>query len=348
MHRSRSCLRRAAAIFVAVGLGGAAVAAGVTWLRIEDIERQLEAQFADLHASGALDEPRAVERVELQAARAELARVLRGVQQDDNLTPAFGAPGVLSVTDTREELDVLASGLGEREHWLATLEGLPELLWEAGGEPPAPEGLERPAGYVRRPSDGLGELRALTNLISAKAFVVGQEPDGATEAGRWLARGLALARVTDSGSCIDLMVRVCMEQIILSCGEALCRIEGQDVDAIRAGMRLEFERHAGTERLAQAVRSDLRWEEHVFRENRALPSVPGHNRSAAQAKCLAKVIEWRALLGSDLDAELDRLAAASVDGELSNFRRMDYIVFQIWKLRLDRRNAFLAGGWPKS
>jgi hypothetical protein len=348
MRPARLLVRRAAAIFVAVGLGSAALAAGVKWLHIEDVERELEAQFADLHASGALDEPRIQEDLELQAARADLARVLQGVKQDDRLMPAFGAPGVLSQTDSREELDRLEAGLRERAHWLAALERLPDRLWESAGEPPAPEGLERSEGYVRRPSDGLAELRALTNLISAKAFVVGQDPDRAGEAGRWLGRGLALVRATDSGSCIDLLIRVPMEQVLLSCGEALCRMEGQDVDSIRAGMRAEFERHAEADRLVRAVRSDLRWQEYVFQDNRALPSVPGGNRAVAQSTCLAKVVEWRALLGADLDAELGRLAAAAEDRELSSFRRMDYIVFQIWKLRLDRRNTFLAGGWPKS
>lgn len=341
--RARLALSRTAALFVSVGLGGFALAAGVTWHRIEDAEARLAARFEALRASRALEEPDLHESATLVSAREDLARVLEGVKRDDGLSPAFGAPGVRSQADSPEEIERLARGLRERAEWLAALEALPDELWSAEREAPAYYGVERPEGWTRRPSDGLSELRAVTNLIATQAFVVGQDPDGAADAGRWLARGLALLRATDSGSTIDMMIRTPMEQNLLTCAEALCALDGQDSEAIRAPMRAEFLRHAERDRLAACVRSDLRFQELQFQENRELsPVTESGDRRHAQIECAALVDAWCDLLESDLDAELPRLAGLAEAPDLDVFRRMHYLGFQIWKLRLDRRDAFLA------
>jgi hypothetical protein len=246
-------------------------------------------------------------------------------------------------TDSPEEIERLTQGLRERSEWLDALEALPDELWSAEREAPAYYGVELAEDWTRRPSDGLSELRAVTNLIATQAFVVGQDPDRAAEAGRWLARGLALLRATDSGSTIDMMIRTPMEQNLLTCAEALCVIEGQDTEAIRAPMRAEFLRHAERDRLAASVRSDLRFQELQFRQNLELsPVTESGDRRRAQVECAAMVDAWCELLHVDLEAELPRLAGLAEDPDLNVFRRMNYLGFQVWKLRLDRRDDFLA------
>ena len=72
-----------------------------------------------------------------------------------------------------------------------------------------------------------------------------------------------------------------------------------------------------------------------------LPGPAG--RQAAQEKCLASVREWRALLRLELDAELQRLAEANRDSDLLILERVQYTQFGVWRLRNERRDAFLAG-----
>ena len=319
------------------GLGGAGLAAGITWLRIDHVERQLEAEFAELGSRGLLVQPSTAEGDEQRAARETLADLLVAVAPDGSTYPLFGTPGMLQEASPEE----LRLGLERRAGWYAAVEALPAVLWSAAGEPRAPEGGERPQGYVRRPSDSMGALREATNHLCAMAWHVGQDPRRTAEAGRWLARGIALARATDSGSHMDLQLRVMMEQIVLERAERLSAIEGVDRDVLLRDVREELARWDERDRLARALESDLRWLEWQFQSVRTRGI--GTERLVLQRDALAQVRAWRALLADDPQGRLPELAARLEDRSLPDSRRLDHVLFASWQQRGERVAAVLAG-----
>lgn len=327
----------AVAGLAAFGLGGAALAAGAMGLRIERVERELAAEFVELRARGVLAQPPAPESDALRAARGVLARLLEDVTPDGSEHALFGTPGMIrSVT-----LAELGRGLELREDWYAALDALPEALWSAASEPRPLEGTGRTRDEARRPSDSLGALREATNHLCARAWYVAHDPRRTAEAGHWLARGIALARVTDSGSHMDLLLRVVMEQILLDRAERIAELEGLDKELLLRDVRRELARGDERERLALVLQSDLRWLEHHFEVYRTRDL--GAERLTEQRRVLEQVRDWRALLGSNLQARLPELAARLENRSLSDPCRLDHRVFASWHERGERIDRFLAG-----
>lgn len=327
----------AVAGLAAFGIAGSGLAFGITWLRIDLVEERIEVEFAELHGSGALARPPEVESDELGAAREELGRLLMEVTPDRSESRPFGTPGMIRSATLAE----LGRGLEQRAAWYAALDALPEALWSAAGEPRPLEGTERSGDEGRRPSDSLAGLREATNHLCAMAWYVAHDPKRSAEAGHWLARGIALARATDNGSHMDLVLRVVMEQIVLDRAERIASLEGVDRERLLHDVQRELARGDERDRLTRAVESDLRWLEYHFEIHRSREA--GSERLTEQRHILEQVREWRALLASDLPARLPELAARLEDRSLPDPRRLDHMLFESWRKRGERVERFLAG-----
>jgi hypothetical protein len=215
-------------------------------------ERAVTAQLERVRADGLLPLENPMESPELVAARDRLEELLDGVRKADP-TLAFGAPCTL-VADDAAAVEALRRGVRERAALLRGFETLPDVLWDTDGEPRDPvTTLMGP----RRASDSLAVLRSAANLLSATAWLQARSADGGAEAGRWLARALALARVTEGNEVVDAGVRTCVETIALTTLESI-RAEGTvDAAALEAPVRAELDRPTDPERWRRALRCDL-------------------------------------------------------------------------------------------
>lgn len=318
------------------GIAGSGLAFGITWLRIDHVEQRLAAEFSELDSGGVLREPRAQESQELEKARGELARLLAHVQGEEYESPPFATPAWVQ----RHSLDELDRELERRADWYDAVDALPASLWGAAGEPRASEGRERASDTARRPSDSLMGLRSATNHLCAKAWHLAHDPDRTAEAGRWLARAAALARITDSGSSFDLMLRIALESIVIGSAERTAEIPGVDAALLLTGLREELGRRIERDRLAQVLHSDLRWLEYQYEEYRT--GDPGASRLRAQERILERVRAWRSLLRTDLATGLPEFVARLEDHSPYDPRRHDYLAFSAWQSRQTRVAAFLA------
>jgi hypothetical protein len=329
---------------VLMGLGGPLA---WNWYRIQRADSALQAEFAELAVSGLWPEKAPAESEGLAAARMELERLLAAVEpQDSNLGGfAFGAPWMMD--DAGEEgVARLAAGLKERSQLLADIEALPDVLWHAWGEPPQAPNYVPPAGWRRRPTDSMLALRSMTNLLCAQAWYVAREPEGGAEAGRWLARALAVARVTDSGESFDLKLRLLPESIALDRFEQL-RAEGiVDVEALSAPVLAELARGDGCDRLRLGLSHDLVLLEKNYRAGLSALAEPvtGRQRAPALEGLLVAVLFTREMLEGGLEirrAEPTELRAqrATPSHELSM-----HSLVECQDLRDERRSRLLAGG----
>jgi hypothetical protein len=155
----------------------------------------------------------------------------------------FGAPYTL----TPDNLLELERGVRERATFFEALDALPESLWRVEGTPPS------------EPLPSLSQQLAMQGALGARAWLAARQQGDADAAGRDLTRGLAIARVTDNGLMMSLMIRTGTEYRVLSVLDAILELPHVDSIALFEPIREELERSLEQDRFQLGLDRDLRY-----------------------------------------------------------------------------------------